>query len=80
MEKLVALKELRLNMDKYAKEVQSGKFFIVLKQSKPLFKISPVENEGGWEEVINFATIKKGGISINKLLKIIKINNYKKHE
>ncbi len=80
MEKLVALKELRLNMDKYAKEVQSGKSFIVLKQGKPLFKISPVENEGGWEEVINFAKIKKGGVGINKLLKIIKINNYKKHE
>lgn len=71
MEKLVALKELRLNMDKYAKEVQSGKSFIVLKQSKPLFKISPVENEGGWEEVINFAKIKKGGVNIDELLKAL---------
>lgn len=71
MEKLVALKELRLNMDKYAKEVQSGKSFIVLKQSKPLFKISPVENEGGWEEVINFAKIKQGGVDIDELLKAL---------
>jgi antitoxin (DNA-binding transcriptional repressor) of toxin-antitoxin stability system len=71
MEKLVALKELRLNMDKYSKEVQSGKSFIVLKQSKPLFKISPVENEGGWEEIINFAKIKKGGVNIDELLKAL---------
>lgn len=71
MEKLVALKELRLNMGKYAKEVQSGKSFIVLKQSKPLFKISPVENEGDWEEIINFAKIKKGGVKIDELLKAL---------
>ncbi len=71
MEKLVALKELRLNMDKYAKEVQSGSSFIVLKQSKPLFRISPVENEGGWEEVVNFAKIKKGGVNIDELLKAL---------
>ncbi len=69
MEKLIALKDLRLNMEKYAKEVQSGKSFIILKQSKPFFKITPVDNDENWEEVINFTKIKKGGVNIEDLLK-----------
>lgn len=68
MESLIALKDLRLNMDKYAKEVKAGKSFIVLKQSKPLFKLSPVNEDSDWEEVINFAKIKKGGVNIDELL------------
>lgn len=68
MESLIALKDLRLNMDKYAKEVKAGKSFIVLKQSKPLFKLSPINEDSDWEEVINFAKIKKGGVNIDELL------------
>jgi len=68
MENLVALKDLRLNMDKYANKVKAGKSFIVLKQSKPLFKITPIDEDDSWEEVINFAKLKKGGININELL------------
>lgn len=68
MESLIALKDLRLNMDKYATAVKAGKSFIVLKQSKPLFKLSPVDEDGSWEEVINFANIKKGGVNIDELL------------
>ncbi len=71
MENIIALKELRLNMEKYANEVKSGKSFIVLKQSKPIFKLSPVEESGEderWEEVVNFTKIKKGGVDIDSLL------------
>lgn len=68
MENLIALKDLRLNMDKYANQVKTGKSFIVLKQSKPLFKISPVDEDNSWEEVINFTKIKKGGVNIDELL------------
>ena len=68
MESLIALKDLRLNMDKYATAVKAGKSFIVLKQSKPLFKLTPVDEDSSWEEVINFAKIKKGGVNINELL------------
>jgi len=67
MENIIALKDLRLNMDKYASQVKAGKTFLVLKQNKPLFKISPVE-EGRWEEVVNFTKIKKGGVNIDELL------------
>jgi antitoxin (DNA-binding transcriptional repressor) of toxin-antitoxin stability system len=71
MENLIALKDLRLNMEKYAAEVKAGKSFIVLKQSKPFFKISPVDEGGDWEEIINFAKIKKGGVNIDELLAIL---------
>ena len=65
---MIALKDLRLNMDKYATKVRDGESFIVLKQSKPIFKIVPLNNEEKWEEVINFAKIKKGGVDVDELL------------
>lgn len=71
MESLIALKDLRLNMDKYASEVKAGKSFIVLKQSKPLFKISPVDEDSRWEEAVNLTKVKKGGVNIDELLKAL---------
>lgn len=68
MEKLIALKDLRLNMGKYATLVKAGKSFIVLKQSKPIFRITPVDEDGNWEEAVNFTKIKKGGVDIDALL------------
>jgi antitoxin (DNA-binding transcriptional repressor) of toxin-antitoxin stability system len=67
MENIVALKELRENMEKYANRVARGASFIVLKKSKPIFKISPVD-EDNWEEVVDFTKIKKGGVNIKDIL------------
>ena len=55
-------------MQEYAQEVKKGHSFMVFKKSKPLFKISPIDEEY-WEEVIDFTKIKKGGISLKELLK-----------
>ena len=69
MNKIIGLKQLRNNVASYAKEVQRGKSFIVVKQSKPLFKISPIADANEeWEEVIDFTKIKRGGVNINDLL------------
>lgn len=68
MKNLIALKELRLNMEKYADQVKAGASFIVLKQSKPLFKIVPITDDEQWEEVIDFTKLRKGGIDIKELL------------
>ena len=68
MENLVGLKELRQNMTVYAKKVSQGSSFIVLKKSKPLFRISPVENEEKWEVITDFTKIKKGGVDIDEVL------------
>lgn len=68
MENIIGLKELRQNASNYIAEVKKGKSFIVVKRSKPVFKISSPESEEGWETVFDFTSIKKGGVPINKLL------------
>jgi len=54
-------------MQEYAQKVKKGQSFMVFKKSKPLFKISPIDEEY-WEEVIDFTKIKKGGISLKELI------------
>jgi hypothetical protein len=71
MKKLVALKDLQPNMNKYTSEVKAIKSFIRLKQSELLFKIMSNNEDSGWEEVINFVKIINGGVNINKLLAIL---------
>ena len=68
MENIVGLKQLRENMAQYTEKIDRGKTFIVFKQSKPLFKISPIDNNEQWEEVVDFTKIKKGGVNIDKIL------------
>ncbi|MEK7115160.1 MAG: hypothetical protein AAB847_02265 [Patescibacteria group bacterium] len=66
---IVGLKELRGNMQKYASLIEKGEFFIVVKRSKPLFKISSVdEDDGLWETIVDFTKINKRGILAKKLL------------
>jgi len=68
MENIIGLKELRVNMSKYAKKIAKGASFIVFKRSKPLFKISPIVKDEQWEEVVDFTKIKKGGVDIDDIL------------
>ncbi|MBU1036800.1 type II toxin-antitoxin system prevent-host-death family antitoxin [Patescibacteria group bacterium] len=69
MSNIIGLKELRQNMPAYAKKVEKGQSFVVVKQSKPLFKITPLEQESEeWEEVIDFTKIKRGGVKLDQLL------------
>ena len=69
MEQIVGLKELREHIDRYSSAVQKGKSFVVVRKSKPLFKISPLSEESGqWEETVDFTKIKKGGVNIKELL------------
>lgn len=66
MEDIVGLKELRENFDKYATLVKRGKTLIIVKRSKPVFRLAPLEEE--WEEAIDFTKIRKGGVRIKELL------------
>jgi len=75
MVNLVGLKKLRQNMASYARKVQKGQSFIVLKQSKPLFRIAPIDSwgdEGEWETVVDFTKIKKGGVALEEVLSALK--------
>ena len=70
MTKVIGLKELRQNTESYIKAVEKrGDSFVVVRRSKPVFRISPVtEEEGGWETVIDFTKVKKGGVKLTELL------------
>lgn len=66
---IVGLKELRENMQTYASRVEKGESFTVVKKSRPLFKISSLdEDEELWETIIDFTKIRKSGIPAKELL------------
>ena len=66
---LIGLKELRKNADTYISQIKKGKSFIVVRRSRPVFKISPPDEDSElWEPVIDFTKIKKGGILLKALL------------
>lgn len=67
MNNIVGLKELRENLEHYVRLVEQGKSLVVLRRSRPLFRITPIEEEE-WEEVIDFTKVRRGGISIKELL------------
>jgi prevent-host-death family protein len=66
---IVGLKELRENIESYISKVKQGDSFIVVKKSKPVFRISaPDDSADLWESVIDFTKIKKGGVRVADLL------------
>ena len=68
---IVGMKELRLNMAKYVSAVNKGGSFIIVSRSKPIFRMSPVDeygDEGVWETVVDFTKIKKGGVPIDEVI------------
>ena len=67
MSKIIGLKDFRQNVSVYADGVREGKSFIVVRRSRPIFRISkPLEEE--WETVIDFTKIRKGGIDASELI------------
>ena len=68
MHTIIGLKEFRQNVAAYGEKVRAGKSFIVVRRSRPLFKIAPLSEDGEWEEVVDFTKIKKGGVDIKQLL------------
>ncbi|MBL7045297.1 MAG: type II toxin-antitoxin system prevent-host-death family antitoxin [Parcubacteria group bacterium] len=72
---IIGLKELRENTEKYISQVNKGRTFTVIKRSKPVFKISPVDewgDEGVWETVVDFREIDKHGVPAKDILKALK--------
>ena len=62
----VGLKEFRQDVGKYVEKARNSEV-IIFKRSEPLFRVAPID-EDPWEEVIDFTTIRKGGIDIDALL------------
>ncbi len=50
--KLIGLKEFRLNLSKYTKQVESQKVrLIVLKKNKPVLEINPIKKNSALEDL-----------------------------
>ncbi len=65
----VSLKELRENFPKYTAAVAKGRSFTVLKRSRPVFRITPVADEGKWDTIVDFTEIDPRGVDADELLK-----------
>lgn len=65
---VVGLKELRANMETYIKRVEKGESITITRRSTPLFVISPVDEEGQWETVIDFVKETGKGMPIQELI------------
>jgi len=69
---MVGLKELRANMETYIKRVEKAESLTVTRRSTHLFVISPVDDEGQWETVIDFVKETGKGIPMEELLESLK--------
>ncbi len=71
MENIIGLKELRQDVDKFAKLITKGQTFIVMRKNKPLFRLSAADSQSNWEMVADFTKIKKGGVDIDDILALL---------
>jgi len=69
-EQIIPFKEFRINAGKYITAMEKGARFLVVKRSRPVFRLEPVDEV--WETVGDFSTEKGGGISAKQLLKLLK--------
>lgn len=72
---IIGLKDLRENTEDYIAQIKKGRSFIVVKKSKPVFKITPVDiwgDEGVWETVVDFREINPKGVPARDALKILR--------
>lgn len=75
---IIGLKDLRENTNSFIAKINRGESFVVVRRSKPVFKLVPVDewgDTGHWETVADFTTIKKNGLSAKTILKRLKFLN-----
>jgi len=71
---IIGLRELRENTEKYISAVKRGRSFTILRRSKPVFRIIPVDawgDEGSWESIADFRDIDSHGVSTRDVLKAL---------
>lgn len=74
MKNTVSIKYLRNNMAEVASKVEKGESFVVMRRSKPSFKVVPVDTEDEkWVTIVDFTDGgKKEGEPAEKVLKALK--------
>lgn len=73
--KVIGLKDLRENTEQYISHVKKGRSFLVVRRSKPIFRVSPVDewgDEGVWETVVDFTKVNKRGVPIYDVIASLK--------
>lgn len=72
--KIIGLKDLRLNTSRYINCLGRGETFTVVRRSRPVFNMIPFDddNDNLWETVVDFSKINKSGVSAEKAYKMIK--------
>ena len=70
MEKVIGLKELRERADVYIREVGRGKSFLIIRRSRPIFRITPPDEAPElWETVADLTKARRGGVALEDVLK-----------
>lgn len=67
--RIVALKDFRLNTQSYINKVAKGESFVVVKRSRPAFRMEPIEDQ--WETVADFTTINPNGVPAEDVIRVI---------
>lgn len=71
LQSTVSLKELREQFPKYIDAIAKGQSFTVVKRSKPIFQIGPVSDEGDWQTIADFTSIKEHGVLADEILEAL---------
>ena len=72
---IIGFKELRENAGKYINAIARGKSFTVVRRSKPIFNITPVNewgDEGVWKTIVDFTKFQKSGVRAEEVLASLK--------
>jgi antitoxin (DNA-binding transcriptional repressor) of toxin-antitoxin stability system len=72
--KIIGLKDLRLNTERYINRLGRGETFTVVRRSRPVFNMIPFDedNDSLWETVVDFTKINKKGVSASEVFKSLK--------
>ena len=69
MEHIIGPKQPRQSAGTYIDHARHGQRFIVPRRSKAFSKKVPVnEADAGWEEVVDFTKVKRGGVRMEDVL------------
>lgn len=73
---IIGLKDLRVNMDKYIKAVDAGQSFTVVRRSKPIFAVTPLDEWGDpvgeWKPLLDFRELDSKGVQVEKIIAALK--------
>ena len=72
---IIGLKELRENTEYYIRAIDKGKSFTVVRRSKPIFRLEPVEEADDdrlWDTKIDLTQIDPHGVHIDQVIASLK--------